>query len=78
MPHDHRMRPLPDSYMNAIRDLTDQIANPKKKMGSGKNEVASSLEDYEHWNEEAPIVKAQEDRWTDYYNDPRDNDDWDD
>lgn len=34
MPHDHRMRPLPDSYMNAIRDLTDQIANPKKKMGA--------------------------------------------
>lgn len=46
MPHDHRMRPLPDSYINAIRNLTDQIANPKKKMGSSINreEVQKNIE----------------------------------
>lgn len=33
------------------------------------NEHHSSLSDYSHWNEEASIIKAQEDRYTDYYND---------
>lgn len=36
---------------------------------SGGNERHSSLHDYAHWNEEASIIKAQEDRWTDYYGD---------
>jgi hypothetical protein len=36
---------------------------------TGGNERHSSLSDYSHWNEEASIVKAQEDRWTDYYSD---------
>ena len=47
------------------------------KPRNGKNERHSSLEDYSHWNEEASIVKAQEDRWTDYYADD-DNGGWDD
>ena len=33
----------------------------------------TTLEDYEHWGEDAPYIKAQEDRWTDYYNDPYDD-----
>lgn len=45
MPHDHRMRPLPDSYMNAIRDLTDQIANSKKKMHKEEQEKSEPVED---------------------------------
>lgn len=36
---------------------------------SGGNERHSSLSDYAHWNEEAAIVKAMEDRYTDYYAD---------
>lgn len=28
--------------------------------------------DYSHWNEEAAIVKAQEDRYSDYYRDEPD------
>jgi hypothetical protein len=44
---------------------------------NGKNERYSSLEDYSHWNEEASIVKAQEDRWSDYYAGD-DNGGWDD
>jgi hypothetical protein len=35
-----------------------------------------SIEDYSHWNEEAPIVKAIEDRYADYYAD--DEPDYDD
>lgn len=37
--------------------------------GAGKNERHSSLSDYSHWNEEASIIKAMEDRYTDYYAD---------
>ena len=29
-----------------------------------------SINDYSHWNEEASIVKAQEDRYADYYAEP--------
>lgn len=35
----------------------------------------SSLDDYSHWNEEAPIIKALEDRYSDYYNEPDYDDD---
>lgn len=45
------------------------------------NERYSSISDYSHWNEEASIIKAQEDRYSDYYADepdydrePREND----
>ena len=38
------------------------------------NERHSSPSDYEHWNEEASIVKAQEDRYTDSYADEPDYD----
>jgi hypothetical protein len=38
------------------------------------NEHHSSLSDYEHWNEEAPLIKAQEDRYADYYRDEPDHD----
>jgi hypothetical protein len=47
------------------------------------NQRHSSIEDYSHWNEEASIVKAQEDRYADYYYDEPDydsepyEDDWD-
>ncbi len=38
-----------------------------------------SLDDYSHWGEEAPIVKAQEDKWADYYRDePSDDEYWGD
>lgn len=30
----------------------------------------SSASDYDHWNEEASIIKAQEDRYADYYDEP--------
>lgn len=36
------------------------------------HDTASSLEDYGHWNEEAPIIKALEDRYADYYRDEPD------
>jgi len=36
---------------------------------SGGNERHSSLRDYAHHNEEAAIIKAMEDRGTDYYAD---------
>lgn len=39
----------------------------KKRSSSGRNERHSSISDYSHWNEEASIVKAQEDRYTEYY-----------
>lgn len=26
-----------------------------------------TLEDYSHWGEDAPMIKAQEDRFADYY-----------
>ena len=29
-----------------------------------------SVSDYAHWNEEASIIKAQEDRYADYYAEP--------
>jgi hypothetical protein len=35
----------------------------------GQNERHSSLADYAHHNEEAAIIKAMEDRYTDYYAD---------
>lgn len=35
----------------------------------GSNERHSSLSDYAHWNEEAPIIKALEDRYADRYAD---------
>lgn len=38
------------------------------------NERHSSLSDYEHWNEEAPYIKAHEDRYADYYADEPDYD----
>jgi len=38
------------------------------------NERHSSIEDYSHWNEEASIIKAQEDRYSDYYADEPDYD----
>lgn len=38
------------------------------------NERHSSISDYSHWNEEAPIIKAQEDRYADYYADEPDYD----
>jgi hypothetical protein len=34
---------------------------------STPHNTGSSPADYAHWNEEAPIIKAQEDRGTDYY-----------
>ena len=37
------------------------------------NEISSTLEDYAHWNEDAAYIKAQEDRWADYYDDPYDD-----
>lgn len=40
------------------------------------NERHSSLEDYSHWNEEASIIKAQEDRYADYYYDEPDYNEW--
>lgn len=42
---------------------------------NGPNERHSSLDDYSHWNEEAPIIKAYEDRYSDYYRDEPDYDD---
>ena len=33
----------------------------------------TTIEDYEHWGEEASLVKAQEDRFADYYSDPYDD-----
>lgn len=36
------------------------------------------LDEYEHWNEEAAIVKAYEDRFSDYYAEPHDPNGWDD
>lgn len=42
------------------------------------NEISSTLKDYEHWNEEAAIIKAQEDRWADYWQEPDYGDPWDD
>lgn len=39
----------------------------RKQSRSGRNERHSSISDYSHWNEEASIVKAQEDRYTEYY-----------
>lgn len=38
------------------------------------NERHSSIGDYSHWNEEAPFIKAQEDRYADYYADEPDYD----
>jgi hypothetical protein len=38
------------------------------------NERHSSIRDYSHWNEEASIIKAQEDRYADYYADEPDYD----
>lgn len=38
------------------------------------NEITSTLEDYAHWNEDAAYIKAQEDRWVDYYDEPYDDD----
>ena len=29
----------------------------------------STLSDYSHWNEEAPIIKYLEDRYSDFYSD---------
>jgi hypothetical protein len=40
-------------------------------MGNGRH---SSISDYSHWNEEAPYIKAQEDRYADYYADEPDYD----
>ena len=37
-------------------------------------DTGSSLSDYSHWNEEAPIIKAIEDRYADYYRDEPDYD----
>lgn len=43
----------------------------ERKQSSGRsNERHSSLSDYSHWNEEAPIIKAYEDRYADYYSEP--------
>lgn len=43
------------------------------------NERHSSINDYSHWNEEASIIKAQEDRYADRYaHDPNYDDDYDD
>lgn len=33
----------------------------------------TTVQDYEHWGEEASLVKAQEDRFADYYSDPYDD-----
>jgi len=45
----------------------------------GKNKRFSSNADYAHWNEEAPIIRALEDRATEYYYEERDyNDERDD
>lgn len=40
-------------------------------MSNGRH---SSIEDYSHWNEEASYIKAQEDRYADYYADEPDYD----
>lgn len=41
------------------------------------NKSSSTLEDYAHWNEEAAIIKAHEDFYVDYYDEPNDwDDDW--
>ena len=37
-----------------------------------RNERFASDADYSHWNEEASIVRAQEDRATEYYYEPSD------
>lgn len=43
------------------------------------NERHSSPSDYSHWNEEAPLIKAQEDRYADQYaDDPNYDDHYDD
>jgi hypothetical protein len=36
----------------------------------------SSIEDYAHWNEEAAIVKSREDRYSDYYYEEDDGQEW--
>ncbi len=33
----------------------------------------TTINDYEHWGEEASLVKTQEDRFADYYSDPYDD-----
>ncbi len=49
----------------------------KKQQRRSRNERHSSISDYSHWNEEASIVKAQEDKWADYYRDePYEGDDY--
>lgn len=53
-----------DSYMAGWRHAMDNLP--------GRNERFSSMADYSHWGEEAPIVKAQEDKWAEYYHEPRD------
>ena len=35
-----------------------------------------SLSDYSHWGEEASIIKAQEDKWADYYRSEPTEDDY--
>lgn len=79
MAKDHRGRPIGDNYLEQWRDAhghkCEHCGSP---LGTGRNEVASTTADYTHWNEEAPIIKAQEDRYTDYYNDPNDYNDYDD
>lgn len=65
---------LVDEYDNFIcSDCQDEFGD---KPSSGKNERHSSISDYSHWNEEASIVKAQEDRYSDYYAEPNDYDDY--
>lgn len=48
----------------------------RKQSRSGRNERHSSISDYSHWNEEASIVKAQEDRYTEYYYEREYSDDY--
>jgi hypothetical protein len=48
----------------------------KKQQRRSRNERHSSISDYSHWNEEASIVKAQEDRYTEYYYEREYSDDY--
>lgn len=80
MPKNHRGEEVAGNYIDAWRDAhAHKCPHCGQNTGTGRNEVASTLADYEHWNEEAPIAKAREDRYTDYYNDqPYETEDWDD
>ena len=63
-----------DDYDNFVcSDCQDEFSDEQT---NGKNERHASIRDYSHWNEEASRVKAQEDRYSDYYAEPREQYDY--